>query len=56
MVEEISNKNIMMLHQAHDTQDADNNVKIWGWPGGGGDKTKKDDQIIKNIAKAVVLD
>ena len=57
VVEEISNKNIMMLHQAHDTQDVDNNVKMVSEAtGGGGDKTKKDDQIIKNIAKAVVLD
>lgn len=57
VVEEISNKNIMMLHQAHDTQDVDNSVKMVSEAtGGGGDKTKKDDQIIKNIAKAVVLD
>ena len=56
VVEEISNKNIMMLHQAHDTEDVDNSVKMVSEATGGGDKTKKDDQIIKNIAKAVVLD
>ena len=56
VVEEISNKNIMMLHQAHDTEDVDNSVKMVSEAtGGGGDKTKKDDQIIKNIAKKLVL-
>ena len=47
---------MLMLHEAQ-SEDEDNNVKmVLESTGGQGDKLKKDTQIIKNIAKAVIIE
>jgi hypothetical protein len=56
VVEDVSKKNMLMLHEAQ-SEDEDINVKmVLESTGGQGDKSKKDTQIIKNIAKAVIIE